>query len=115
MEPAIAEAFHYTSGEAATSITEHGLRSGSYATPTAGLSPLQAQIELSLPPNRPLPNAVVRIDVAGLRSAGYEIPSVTRVSNVVRGPGGRVYSMPGGGFEMLFEYSIGPEFITVMR
>lgn len=49
----------------------------------------------------------MRVDLAGLRQAGYEIPAVTRV--------GRAYGMPGGGFEMQFPYRIPPEFITVVR
>jgi hypothetical protein len=53
--------------------------------------------------------------VVTCRWTGYEIPSVSRVSNVVNGPGGRVYSMPGGGYEMQFPYSIPPEFISVVR
>lgn len=109
------EVFHYTQRQFVESIQQNGLRSGSYATPSGNLSPLQAHIELSLPPNTPLRDAVLRVDVAGLRQAGYEIPGVTRVSNVVRGPGGRVYTMPGGGYELNFPYAIPPEFIKVVR
>lgn len=109
------EAFHYTSSDFAGSIEQNGLRPGGYATPTGSLSPLQAQLELSLPPTRALPGGIVRIDVAGLRSAGYEIPSVTRVSGTVTGAGGRVYTMPGGGYEMNFPYAIPPEFLKVVR
>jgi hypothetical protein len=76
-------------------------------TPTGDLSPLQAQIDLALPPNRGLPDALLRIDLAGLRQAGYEIPNVTQV--------GRGFGMPGGGFEMQFPYRIPPEFITVIN
>jgi len=111
---AVDEAFHHTFERFVESIRRQGLRPGTYATPTKGLSPLQAQIELALPPGRGLPGATLRIDVAGLRAAGYEIPSVTRVSNVVRGTGGRVYSVPGGGYEMQFTYAIPPEFISVV-
>jgi hypothetical protein len=109
------EAFHYTRREFVESIQENGLRGGTYATPNGSLSPLQAHIELSLPPNTEFRDAVVRIDLAGLRRAGYEIPEVTRVSNVVRGPGGRVYTMPGGGYELKFPYPIPPEFVQVVR
>lgn len=108
------DAYHYTSRQFVESIERHGLRRGTYATPTGNLSPLQAQLELALPPNRGLPDVTIRIDVAGLREAGYEIPRVARVPNVVRGPGGRVYSMPGGGWEMQFDYAIPPEFIKVV-
>jgi len=106
-------AFHYTSQEWVQSIEKGGLRTGTYATPSGELSPLQAQLELSLPPNRGLPTARIEIDVAGLREAGYEIPEITRVSNVVRAADGRVYSMPGGGYEMQFPYRIPPQYIKV--
>jgi hypothetical protein len=46
----------------------------------------------------------VRIDLAGMRQAGYEIPELTRVS-------GR---LPGGGYEMQFPYPIPPQFISVV-
>lgn len=46
------EAFHYTFDDAVESISRNGLRPGSYATPAGNLSPLQAQIDLALPPNR---------------------------------------------------------------
>ncbi len=108
------EVFHYTRGEFVESISSKGLLPGSYATPNGSLSPLQAQIDLALPPNTGLRDAVLRVDVAGLRQAGYEIPSITRVSGTVTGPGGRGYTMPGGGYEMQFPYAIPPEFIKVV-
>jgi hypothetical protein len=112
----LSEAFSYTYKTRLSRITTQGLPENSFATPTGGLSPLQAQLELSLPPDRALPNAVVRIDLAGLRQAGYEIPAPTRVGNVVRGIyGGRVYSMPGGGWEMQFPFQIPPEFLKVVE
>lgn len=108
------EAFHYTSSRWIESITTNGLRKGSYATPNGSLSPLQASLELALPPNRALPDAAIRIDLAGLRKAGYEIPTPTRVSSTVTGAGGRTYSMPGGGYEIQFPYSIPAEFLKVV-
>jgi len=108
------EVFHYTSSEFVDSISANGLRPGSYATPNGSLSPLQAQIDLALPPNTGLRDAVLRVDVAGLREAGYEIPSITQVTGTVTGPGGRIYTMPGGGYEMQFPYAIPPEFIKVV-
>ena len=68
-------AFHHTTDQAVESIMRSGLRPGSYATPTQGLSPLQAHIELALNPAGGARNAVLQIDVAGLRTAGYEIPT----------------------------------------
>lgn len=111
---AVEEAFHYTDAKWLDSMMEGGLRPGTYATPEGGLSPLQAKLDLALPPNRALPNAVVRIDVSGLRSSGYEIPQVSRVSSTVTGPGGRVYTMPGGGTEMQFPYAIPSQFLKGM-
>jgi RHS repeat-associated protein len=99
------EAFHYTFSGAIDSIEANGLRPASYATPEGSLSPLQAQIDLALPPNRGLTDAVLRIDLAGLRDAGYEIPQVTQV--------GRSFNMPGGGYELHFPYRVPPEFIKV--
>jgi len=97
-------AYHYTFREAVASIEKNGLRPGSYATPNGNLSPLQVQIDLALPPNRGLTNAVLRVDLAGLRKAGYEIPKITRV--------GRAFNMPGGGFEVRFPYEVPPEYIS---
>jgi len=61
-----------------------------------------------------LPAAKIRVDVAGLRKAGYEIPEITRVSGTVTSEG-RVYMMPGGGYEMQFPYAIPPEFLKVVE
>jgi len=101
------EAFHYTFSNALSSIEANGLRQGTYATTTSELSPMQAQIDLALPPNRGLTDSIVRIDLNGLREAGYVIPQVTQV--------GRSFNMPGGGYEMQFNYPIPPEFITVIK
>jgi hypothetical protein len=114
-ETELSQASSYTFERYAASIEKDGLKKGSWATPAGDLSPLQAQIELALPPNRGLPDLVVRINLAGLREAGYKIPAVTRVSNVVRDAYGRVHSMPGGGWEMKFPYPIPPEFLTIVR
>lgn len=100
-----AAVFHHTTTEAAESIMRHGLRPGSYATPTRGLSPIQAHIELALNPAGGARNAVIEVDLAGLRNAGYEIPQVTRVSGA--------YKMAGGGYEMQFPYEIPPEYLRV--
>jgi hypothetical protein len=100
------EAFSYTFAKYLGSISKNGLRQGSYATRSGTLSPLQAQIELALPANRGLPDALLRIDLAGLRTAGYKIPGLTRVSSR--------FGLPGGGYEMQFPYSVPPQFITVV-
>jgi RNA:NAD 2'-phosphotransferase (TPT1/KptA family) len=100
-----ATAFHHTTTTAVESIMRQGLRSGSYVTRTRGLRPLQAHIELALNPAGGARNAVLDVDLAGLRRAGYEIPRVRRVS-------GR-YKMAGGGYEMQFPYEIPPEYLSV--
>jgi RHS repeat-associated protein len=103
----LSEAFHYTRPGNAAAIAEDGLRTGSYATPNGGLSGVQAQIDLALPPNRGLSSSVIRVDLDGLRAAGYEVPEPTLV--------GRSYGSPGGGYEMQFPYVIPPEFLKVIR
>jgi hypothetical protein len=103
----LARAFHHTFDDVVESIQRTGLRPGSYATPTDSLSPLQAHIELALDPTRGARNAVLEIDVQGLRSAGYEIPSVSRVSGQ--------FGMAGGGYEMQFPYAVPPEFLRVVQ
>ena len=100
-------AYHYTFAERIAAIEKEGLRAGSYTTPNGSLSPLQAQIDLALSPNQGLRNALVRIDLARLRGAGYDIPKVTRI--------GRGFNMPGGDFEMVFKYRIPPKYIEVIR
>jgi hypothetical protein len=105
--PLAGEAFHYTFSKYLPSIGANGLRAGSYAGETGELSPLQAQIDFALPPNRGLPDALLRIDLKGLRTAGYDIPEFTRA--------GRMFNMPGGGTEMQFQYSVPPEFISVIK
>lgn len=101
------EAFHYTFERVRPLIEAKGLKPGSYATTTDSLSPLQAHIDLALPPNRGLPGVIFRIDLNGLRAAGYEVPQPT--------PVGRSYGMPGGGHEMKFPYSIPPQYLKVIK
>ncbi len=107
-------AYHYTSSKWRDSIMEDGLRRGTYATPIGDLSPLQAQLELALPPTRDAPNMKIRIDLDGLRQAGYEIPAPKRVSGTVPTGDGRVYQMPGGGYEIQFPYEIPPEYLEII-
>ena len=75
-----------------------------FATPQK-LSQMQAHIDLALSPNAPR-DAVVRIDLAGLRSAGYQIPKATQV--------GRKFGLPGGGLEMVFPYIVPSEFVKAV-
>jgi hypothetical protein len=109
------EAFHYTAARWGDVIKKEGLRPGSYGTPTGNLSPLQAKLELALNPTKAAPEIKIRIDLDGLRKAGYEIPKPSRVSSTVTDPlTGRVYQMPGGGYEMQFPYEIPGEFLQVL-
>ncbi len=108
-------AFHYTSSQWADSIKRGGLRPGTYATPNGGLGSLQSKLELALPPTRSAPDARIRIDLDGLRKAGFKLPTTNRVSSTVVDPRtGRVYQMPGGGTEMQFPYEIPGEFLEVV-
>jgi RHS repeat-associated protein len=100
--------YHYTSKEAAQSISQQGLKVGrdgfSYLTNKGNLSPLQAQIELALPANRALPNSILRIDASGLS------PSlIRRVSGNLPGYGA------GGGTEFLFNQHIPANLIKVIK
>jgi RHS repeat-associated protein len=100
-------AYRHTFGELIDGIKQNGLLRNSdgkvFATPTGRLSPLGAQIELSLPGNR-LRNAVVKIDLEGLRKAGYKIPEPRRVT-------GR-FGRPGGGWEYEFDYDIPAKYLV---
>ena len=71
------------------------------------LSPIQAQIDLALPPNRGLPEHLIEINVQTLRNFGVEIPSAQQV--------GRMYNMPGGGYEVIFSQGLPPEAIRIIR
>jgi len=100
--------YHYTSREAAQSISQSGLRVGrdgfSYLTNTKSLSPLQAQIELALPANRALLNSLLRINTSGLSPA-----AIRRVQGNLPGLGA------GGGTEFLFNQHIPASAIKIIR
>ena len=104
-------AYHYTRAEFADAIAENGLRSRSgqiFTTPQDDLSPLQAQIDLALPPNRGLSDAVYEVDLAGLRQAGYRIGSPQLAA--------RHYNMPGGGTEIIIHSNaVPPQFLRRIR
>ncbi len=103
--------YHYTRSNVAPLIERHGLLSRTgiiYATPDPNLSPLQAQIDLALPPNRGLPDALFEIDLAGLLAEGIRVTGPRRV--------GRWYNMPGGGVEILIHASrVEPRFLRRIR
>jgi hypothetical protein len=95
-------------------VRDYKQRHGSYVTPAGNLKPLQAKLELALPPTTAAPDIRIRIDLDGLRKAGYKIPTVKTVSGTVKGPGGRVYQMPGGGKEMQFPFEIPGKYLEVL-
>jgi hypothetical protein len=104
--------YHYTSEAGAAGIMERGLlpgASGKVFTTTAGdLSPLQAQIELALSPNRGLPGAMLEIDAAGLEQAGIKpLLGPLRVQPTI--------NAPGGGTEVIFNQQIPSQFIKRVR
>jgi hypothetical protein len=103
--------YHYTRAANAESIAATGLRPGAagkvYLTSEEGLSPLQAQIDLALPPNRGLSGALFEVDVAALRRAGFTVPEPTLVP--------RAFNMPGGGSEVILERAIPPELLRRIR
>ncbi len=100
--------YHYTSREAAQSISQSGLRVGrdgfSYLTNKSTLSPLQAQIELALPVNRALPNSLLRVNTSGLDPI-----LIRRVQGNLPGLGA------GGGTEFLFNQTIPSSAIKIIR
>jgi len=100
--------YHYTSTEAAQSISQQGLKVGrsgfSYLTNNGSLSPIQAQIELALPANRALTNSILRIDASGLDPA-----LIRRVTGNLPGYGA------GGGTEFLFNQNIPASLINIIK
>jgi hypothetical protein len=106
-----AKVYHYTRSSVAPLIERYGLlsRTGSiYTTPDPNLSPLQAQIDLALPPNRGLPDALFEIDLAGLVAEGVQVTGPWLV--------GRWYNMPGGGIEVLIHATrLEPRFLRRIR
>ena len=102
--------YRYTS-DPPEEVLMHGFipgRSGIvYTTPMGDLTPLQAQIDLALPPNRGLRKYVYEIDVSTLERMGVEVPEPTLV--------GRKYNMPGGALEVLFREELPAAAIRLWR
>ncbi|HSF33186.1 MAG TPA: RHS repeat-associated core domain-containing protein, partial [Candidatus Tectomicrobia bacterium] len=84
--------YHYTGANPAK-IMENGLRPGAsgkvFTTSTGNLTPLQAQLDLALPPNRGLPKHLIEIDIRTLTNMGVKVPREQSVT--------RMFNMPGGG------------------
>jgi len=83
-----------------------GLFDGSYATLDGSLTPLQANIDLALPPNRGMREIAIRIDLEAMRNRGHLLPQIAQVA--------RKFNMPGGGSEMIFPFVVKPEYLTVV-
>jgi hypothetical protein len=102
--------YHYTSADP-NSIMNAGLRAdgnGSvFTTPNGTMSPLQAQIDLALKPNRGLPEHLFKIDTGYLMQNGYQIPDPQLI--------GRGNGMPGGGYEVIFPHAIPPGALEMIR
>ena len=104
--------YHYTSSKYADTIVENGLKPGIssknvFTTPDGTKSGLQAQIDLALPPNRGVPDALLEIDTRTLNQMGVKVPGATPVR--------RDFNMPGGGQEVTFDTLIPPEAIRRVR
>jgi hypothetical protein len=57
---------------------------------------------------------VIRINLARMSEADFEILMAMRVTGLVPGGYGRLYNVPGGGQEMPFEEGVPPEFLEVL-
>ncbi|MCK4563219.1 MAG: hypothetical protein KAU94_00935 [Verrucomicrobia bacterium] len=110
LAPKSTKLYHYT-GANPNKIAAEGLIPGGsgkvFTTPSGKLSPLQAQLDLALPPNRGLPNHLLEIDIPTLQGMGMKVPQ--------GGPVGRMFNMPGGGTEIVFPHAIPAEAIKVVR
>lgn len=78
-----------------------------FTTPTGNLSPLQAQIDLALPPNRGLPQHLIEVNVQTLKNMGIEIPQRQQTT--------RMFNMPGGGIEVVFPHAIPSEALRLVK
>ncbi len=89
--------YHYTSAQTAELIEKSGHLGlpgrPLYLTTKGNLSPLQAQLELALPPHNTAV-AVFEVDTSALIRS-----RIVRVGRVV----GNVYRRPGGGTEIVYE------------
>jgi len=104
------EVFHFTSARNAESISRRGLTAGPdgvFTTTNGNLSPLQAQIDLALKPNRGLPDATFRVDLNKVRELGIGVSNPRQVS--------RAFNQPGGGSEIIINGNIPPSALTRVK
>jgi RHS repeat-associated protein len=102
--------YHYTSAENVQSILQNGLGGEGqqvFTTPTGNLSPVQAQIDLALSPNRGYPSAVIGIDTPTLQNLG--ISPIAGPRNVLSTP-----TAAGGGSEIIFGQPIPPSALRLI-
>lgn len=102
--------YHYTSAENVESIMQNGLGIEGrqvFTTPTGNLSPIQAQIDLALSPNRGYPNALIGINTATLRELG--ISPIAGPRNVLS-----TGNAAGGGTEIIFGQPIPPSALRII-
>ena len=103
--------YHYTSRKYADSIVENGLKPGAkgkvFTTPDGTMSGLQAQIDLALPPNRGIPDALLELDTKTLQRMGVDVSP----SSLVK----RDFNMPGGERETVFDSLLPPEAVRRVR
>jgi RHS repeat-associated protein len=102
--------YHYTGANPAK-IMESGLLPGAsgkvFTTPNGTLSPLQAQLDLALPPNRGLPRHLLEIDMDTLTSMGINVPKGQSIT--------RMFNLPGGGIEVVFTQIIPRNALKIIR
>jgi len=80
---------------------------GVFTTPSGNLTPLQAQIDLALKPNRGLPDATFRIDLKKVREMGIDVSKPRQVS--------RAFNQPGGGTEIIIDGNVPPSTLTRIK
>ena len=104
-----AKLYHYTDEETAVKILTSQLGRDEntilYLTPSGGLSPLQAQIQLALPPGR---SAAVVFEVP---TSALDPSRIVAIRRVV----GNVYGRAGGGVEVLYRGTVPKDVIQRVR
>jgi hypothetical protein len=102
--------YHYTNAPV-EDILRKGLVPGKselvFLTPNGHLSPMGAQLGLSLPPNRGAPLHLLEIDVRVLQDLGLELSQLRPVA--------RRFNMPGGELETMIPETIPPAAIRPVR
>lgn len=107
-----AKLYHYTGEANVAAILENGLRPGAsgkvFTTTVGDLTPMQAQIELALSPNRGLPGAVFEVDTTALQQHGIS-PSAGPMRVLP------TTNAAGGGVEVTFDSQIPPSALKLLE